>query len=57
MILDDYIGLVGMPTGGAVRVSLGIATNFADVYRFIAFASEFADLTAVPSDLPSRLAC
>jgi selenocysteine lyase/cysteine desulfurase len=31
MILDDYIRLVGMPTGGAVRVSLGLATNFADV--------------------------
>ena len=57
MILDDYIGLVGMPTGGAVRVSLGLATNFADVYRFMAFAAEFADLTDVPADLPPRLAC
>jgi molybdenum cofactor sulfurtransferase len=57
MILDDYLGLVGMSTGGAVRVSLGIASNFADVYRFMAFASEFADLTDVPSDLPPRLAC
>jgi molybdenum cofactor sulfurtransferase len=56
-ILDDYLGLVGMPTGGAVRVSLGIATNFADVYRFMAFANEFADVTDVPSDLPPRLAC
>ena len=37
--------LVGMPTGGAVRVSLGLASNFADVYRFMAFATEFADLT------------
>jgi selenocysteine lyase/cysteine desulfurase len=57
MILDDYLGLIGMPTGGAVRVSLGIATNFADVSRFIEFASEFVDLTDVPSDLPARLAC
>ena len=56
MILDDYIGLVGMPTGGAVRVSLGLATNFADVYRFMAFATEFCDLTEVPSGLPPRLA-
>ena len=46
-----------MPTGGAVRVSLGIATNFADVYRFMAFATEFGDLTDVPADLPPRLAC
>jgi selenocysteine lyase/cysteine desulfurase len=57
MILDDYLARVGMPTGGAVRVSLGIATNFADVYRFMAFAAEFADLTDVPPDLPPRLAC
>ncbi len=57
MILDDYIRLVGMPTGGAVRVSLGLATNFADVYRFMAFATEFCDVTEVPADLPPRLAC
>ena len=57
MILDDYLGLVGMPTGGAVRVSLGIATNFADVHRFMEFASEFADRADVPLDLPPRLAC
>ena len=57
MTLDDYIRLVGMPTGGAVRVSLGLATNFADVYRFMSFAAEFLDLTDVPADLPPRLAC
>jgi selenocysteine lyase/cysteine desulfurase len=57
MILDDYIRLVGLPTGGAVRVSLGIATNFADVYRFMTFAERFRDLTEVPTDLPPRLAC
>ena len=44
MILDDYIKLVGMPTGGAVRVSLGLATNFSDVYRFMRFATEFLDV-------------
>jgi selenocysteine lyase/cysteine desulfurase len=57
MILDDYIRLVGLPTGGAVRVSLGLATNFADVYRFMTFAECFRDLTEVPTDLPPRLAC
>jgi molybdenum cofactor sulfurtransferase len=58
MILDDYLRLIGMPTGGAVRVSLGIATNFADMQRFMEFATEFVDLTDVPSDLlPPRLAC
>jgi selenocysteine lyase/cysteine desulfurase len=57
MTLDDYLARVGLTTGGAVRVSLGIATNFADVHRFMAFAANFADLADVPSDLPPRLAC
>jgi molybdenum cofactor sulfurtransferase len=57
MILDDYIRRVGMPTGGAVRVSLGFPTNFADVYRFMRFATEFRDVADVPADLPARLAC
>jgi molybdenum cofactor sulfurtransferase len=57
VILDDYIRQIGVPTGGAVRVSLGVATNFADVYRFMAFATEFRDVTEVPTDLPPRLAC
>ena len=57
MILDDYIRLVGMPTGGAVRVSLGLVTNAADIERFLAFTREFLDLTSVPADLPARLAC
>jgi selenocysteine lyase/cysteine desulfurase len=57
MILDDYINQIGMPTGGAIRVSLGIATNFRDVYRFARFAEEFLDVDGVPADLPPRLAC
>ena len=48
MILDDYIELVGMPTGGAVRVSLGIATNFADVSGSWPSA-ELANRTDVPT--------
>jgi selenocysteine lyase/cysteine desulfurase len=55
--LDDYIAAVGMPSGGAVRVSLGLASNFADVHRFMAFAARFADLAGVPGDLPPRSAC
>jgi selenocysteine lyase/cysteine desulfurase len=57
MILDDYVKLVGLPTGGAIRVSVGIATNFADVYRFASFAESFRDLREVPADLPPRLGC
>jgi selenocysteine lyase/cysteine desulfurase len=57
MTLDDYIGVVGLPTGGAVRASLGLVTSLADVERFMEFATEFCDLTSVPADLPPRLAC
>jgi selenocysteine lyase/cysteine desulfurase len=57
MILDDYIAQLGITSGGAVRASLGIASNFADVHRFLAFATAFRDVTDVPEDLPPRIAC
>jgi hypothetical protein len=38
-------------------VSLGLASNFADVFRFLEFAEEFRDVVDVPSGLPPRLAC
>ena len=56
-ILDDFIAHIGMPSGGAVRVSLGIASNAADVDRFLRLAGEFVDLGEVPEGLPPRLAC
>jgi selenocysteine lyase/cysteine desulfurase len=55
--LDDYLRAIGMASGGAVRVSLGVATNFADVYRFMHVATAFVDLTDVPTDLPPRVGC
>ena len=57
MILDDYMEVIGLPTGGAVRASLGIASNSRDVQRFLVFASEFIDLPDAPEDLPPRVAC
>lgn len=45
---DDFLVDMGMPSGGAVRVSLGLMSNFGDVYRFVEFASSFLD--DVPSD-------
>ena len=59
-VLEEYIKAIGLPSAGAVRVSLGLATNFADVYRFVEFARTFVDVTEadVPDDLPPRrLAC
>ena len=36
MTLDDYVAEIGLPSGGAIRASLGLASNFADLHRFIA---------------------
>ena len=34
-------------SAGAIRVSLGLVSNFADVERFVAFAASFRDQTAL----------
>jgi molybdenum cofactor sulfurtransferase len=57
MALDDYVRAIGLPSGGAVRASLGLATNFNDLHRFMRFAAEFVDLIDIPGDLPPRVAC
>ena len=57
MTLDDYIKAIGLPSGGAIRASFGLASNHADVERFTAFARRFIDLAAVPDDLPPRQGC
>ena len=43
MSFDDFRLCIDGKSSGAVRVSLGIASNFEDVYRFIRFAERFVD--------------
>ncbi len=57
MTLGDYVRAHGLHSGGAIRASLGVASNFADLRRFQDFAAEFVDLTTVPGDLPPRETC
>ena len=57
MTLEDYIRALELPSGGAIRASLGLASNFNDLQRFTEFASEFLDLDETPQDLPPRIAC
>ena len=57
MTLDDYVRAIGLPSGGAIRASLGIASNAGDLSRFAEFSSAFVGLTDVPNDLPPRSAC
>ncbi len=54
---DQFLANLGMQSGGAVRVSLGIASNFADVYRFMQFAETFLDSVPTESDLQPRVHC
>ena len=54
---DQFLANLGMQSGGAVRVSLGLATNFADVYLFMKFAETFLDNIATESNLQPRVHC
>ncbi len=57
MGLDDYVDAIGLPSGGAIRASLGLVSNVHDVQRFMEFAARFIDLDGVPTDLPARVGC
>ena len=57
MTLDDYVRAIGLPSGGAIRASLGLVSSLADLRRFHQFATEFIDLRSVPDDLPPRNTC
>jgi selenocysteine lyase/cysteine desulfurase len=46
MTFDQFIAVMDGRANGAVRVSLGIVSTFADVHRFVQFAGTFVDRTA-----------
>jgi selenocysteine lyase/cysteine desulfurase len=54
----DYFSLVGMPTGGAVRVSLGIASTLDDIEKFLDFAERtYRDRRPNLNGLAPRTSC
>ena len=56
--IDDYLLRLDLLTGGAVRVSLGIASNLADVERFLDFLrTTYRDRPAATEGLKPRLRC
>jgi len=56
--VDDYLNLIGLPTGGAIRVSLGVASNLADVEAFLDFAERtYRDRWPGLADLAPRHTC
>jgi selenocysteine lyase/cysteine desulfurase len=55
---DDYLDRIGLESGGAVRVSLGLASNLADVEAFLDFAERsYRDREADLAGLAPRLHC
>jgi selenocysteine lyase/cysteine desulfurase len=56
--VDEYLVRLDLLTGGAVRVSLGIASNVADVERFLGFLrTTYRDRPAGTEGLKPRLRC
>jgi len=47
---DDYVAALPGKTLGALRVSLGIVSNFEDVYQFVQFARSFVDKDITKSE-------
>ena len=46
LAIDEFRRCIDDKSTGAVRVSLGIVSNFADVHRFVEFVRGFADRTS-----------
>ncbi|MEU8331187.1 aminotransferase class V-fold PLP-dependent enzyme [Micromonospora sp. NPDC048839] len=57
--IDQYLAALRLPTGGAVRVSFGLASTATDAERFVAFVqSTYLDRgVGVEASLPPRLRC
>jgi selenocysteine lyase/cysteine desulfurase len=57
--IDEYLDALALPTGGAVRVSFGLASTATDAERFVAFLeSSYLDRDGdAGAPLPPRLRC
>jgi selenocysteine lyase/cysteine desulfurase len=56
--MDQYLDLLGMPSGGALRASVGLASNVGDVERFLAFVEmTYRDRAVDTGGLAPRQGC
>jgi selenocysteine lyase/cysteine desulfurase len=56
--VDDYLDRIGLPSGGAVRVSVGVASTVADIEAFRGFAERtYRDREPALGGLAPRLRC
>ncbi|MET8953672.1 hypothetical protein ACWEO4_09375 [Streptomyces sp. NPDC004393] len=50
--------MLGLPSAGAVRVSLGVSSQPGDVHAFLRLLREtYRDRTPAPDGLPARAGC
>ena len=53
--VEEYLDQIGLPTGGAVRVSFGVASTLADVQRLLGFLDKtYRDRQTDPAGPPPR---
>jgi selenocysteine lyase/cysteine desulfurase len=58
LTIDEYLPMLGLPSGGAIRVSLGLVSNLRDVEAFIRFLVEtYQDKTPDYAGLLPRERC
>ena len=56
--MDQYLGLLGLPSAGALRASVGLASNVDDVERFLAFVElTYRDRVIGTGGLAPRRGC
>jgi selenocysteine lyase/cysteine desulfurase len=56
--MDQYLGLLGLPSAGALRASIGLVSNIYDVERFVAFVEmTYRDRMAGTAGLAPRRGC
>ncbi|MGD1218650.1 aminotransferase class V-fold PLP-dependent enzyme [Streptomyces krungchingensis] len=56
--LEDYLDLLGLPTAGAVRVSLGVSSQPRDIETFLDFVTEtYRDRVPGVAGLAARVGC
>ncbi|MGY5118124.1 aminotransferase class V-fold PLP-dependent enzyme [Streptomyces sp. 900105755] len=56
--LDEYLELLGLPSAGAVRVSLGVSSQPRDIETFLTFVAEtYRDRVPTATGLAARESC
>jgi selenocysteine lyase/cysteine desulfurase len=56
--IEEYLHLLELPTGGAIRVSFGLVSSFSDAERFLRFArATYRDRRTDTAGLEPRLRC